>query len=428
LAEYFSRHFGGSPLLPQARAVVQAAIAQAALPPPAFGADYDPRARSGPAPAGLEAGGQLPSGPVTLAVLLPLSDQKGAGQFARQAVRGLDLAMKEQAGGRVNLVFLDTGGVPDQAARLLAQAAADPRVLAAVGPLLREEAIAAAEAAGRADLPLIVLSQAPDLPLAGPNVFRLFLTPRHQAETLARYAVRTMNHQALGIVYPDDNYGRTVLAAFQAEAARLGARVTVIDSYSPINPDLEAVAGRITGGRGVRKASTDYQAKMDCTVLFLPDSPGPVAHFLPLLAFHYVTRMPILGSSLWLDAPDFLPASARYLQGAVIPAPLSDLSQRPESLRFFENFQQAYGHAPNQFAAYGYDAGLALIRALGQGADSRQALRQALARGATAGVTGHFTFDQHGEYQTEPVLLTIQERQFVLLRESGAPGAQPLDP
>jgi ABC-type branched-subunit amino acid transport system substrate-binding protein len=144
---------------------------------------------------------------------------------------------------------------------------------------------------------------------------------------------------------------------------------------------------------------------------------------LPLLAFHDITRLPILGSTLWLDDSDFLAGSSRYLQGAAIPAPLSALSQRPESQNFFDRFKRAYGRAPSQFAAYGYDAGLALIQALGQGADSRETLRQALLRGATTpGVTGPFSFDRDGEYQVEPLLLAIQEREFVLLREPDSAG------
>jgi branched-chain amino acid transport system substrate-binding protein len=436
LADYFRRYYPENRLRAQVEAVLQALAAKAALPAPAFGIEYDPRAevevalksQAGTAPDQVTAV-QLPPGGAAVAVLLPLSDRKGAGRFAREVARGLELAVKEQAPGQVGLTVLDTGGLPEQAVRHFNQAADDPRVLAVVGPLLRDEAAAVAAAAGRSGPPVIVISQAPELPGSGPNVFRLFLTPGHQAEALVRHAVRTEKHNDLGVIHPDDNYGRLVLAAFKAEAARQGARVTVADSYSPKNPDLEAVASRLTGGQGarlassrqgVRKVSTDYQAQVACGILYLPDSPGPVARLLPLLAFHDVTRLPYMGSALWLDDPDFLAGSARYLQGAVVPAPITELSQRPESLRFFNSFQQAYGHAPNQFAAYGYDAGLALIQALGQGAASREDLRRALAKGGqTPGATGPFSFGQDGEYRVEPALLTIQEREFVLLREPG---------
>jgi branched-chain amino acid transport system substrate-binding protein len=428
LAEYFQKYYPESQLRPQAEAVAAAASAKKDLPAPAFGADYDPRAEvaatlaaSPLAGAAVGLGSRLPSGGVTLAAILPLSDKKGAGQFAQDVARGLELAVKELAPGRVGLAVLDPGGVPDQATRHLTQVAADPRVLAVVGPLSRDEAAAAA--AMRTNLPLIVISQAPDLPRSGPNVFRLFLTPRHQAEALARHAVRARNFKDLGVIYPDDNYGRAVWAAFQAEAAKPGAKATVAARYSPQQPDPEAVASRLTGVQAARKVSTDYQAKVECSVLYLPDSPGTVARLLPLLAFHDITRLPILGSTLWLDDPDFLAGSSRYLQGAVIPAPLSALSQRPESQNFFDRFKRAYGRAPSQFAAYGYDAGLALIQALGQGADSREALRQALLRGEqTPGVTGPFSFDRDGEYRVEPLLLAIQERELVLLREPDPAG------
>ncbi|MDR3038998.1 MAG: penicillin-binding protein activator, partial [Candidatus Adiutrix sp.] len=341
------------------------------------------------------------------------------GRFAEAAVQGLKLAVNEAAAGRLGLNILDTGGSADQAARLVEQAAADPQVLAVAGPLLSRESSAAAEAANRVGLPLIALTQLADLPRSGPHVFRIFLTPRHQAEAVARYAVRDENHQTLGVVHPDDNYGRPMLNYFQNEAVRLGAQVAVVDRYDPQKPDFEALVARLTGGRAIRRVSTDYQAQVGFTALYLPDSAGSIARILPLLAFHDVTRMRFLGSSLWLNQ-ELLTGSARYLQGAVIPVALSDLSLRPESRRFIDSFQRTYGHAPDQFAAYGYDAALAVIQALGRGAADRTALSRALGRGdPVPGATGPFTFDQDGEYRVEPALLTITDRDFTLLREPG---------
>ena len=100
---------------------------------------------------------------------------------------------------------------------------------------------------------------------------------------------------------------------------------------------------------------------------------------------------------------------------------VSELSLREESRRFVTNYQSTYGHAPDQFAAYGYDAGLALIKALGQGAETREAVRRALSQGgAVPGATGPFSFEAGGEYLVEPTLLSVKGRELILLREAGA--------
>ncbi len=423
LAQYFDHYFASNKLKPQVAAVVAAANGQGSLPPLAFGENYDPRLTATTAlaaPAVQATMGNLGTiGNVTIAVILPLTGDS-ASPYAQEIVSGLKLAVGGfAAAGSVGLNVLDSRGSPEEAARLVAEAAADPKVLAVVGPFLSREAAQAAQAANRAGLPLIAISQRTDLPGVGPNVFRLFLTPKHQAEAVARYAAQVQGQQALGILYPDDNYGRPMRTYFENEARRLGAQVTVAEGYDPKATDWGSVVSRLTGGQVARKVASTYQAKTDFTALYLPDSPAASAQILAQMAFHDVTRMQYLGSSLWFNQ-DFLASSSRYIQGAVIPVALSELSQREESRRFIANFQSTYGHAPDQFAAYGYDAGLAVIKALGQGANTREGVRRALSQGGPVpGATGPFSFDAAGEYVVEPTLLSVQGRAFILLREAG---------
>ena len=428
LADHFYKYFSSSPLTAQVTALTQAAgVSGATLPPLAFGADYDPRRAltsamaEQAAPATMGNLGGI-SGNYTLAVLLPMSGE-GA-KYAQEILSGLQLAIKNfSAAGTVGLEVMDTRGSAEEAGRLVAQAAANSRVLAVVGPFLSREAAQAAQAANRAGLPLIAVTQRPDLPAIGPNVFRIFLTPKHQAEAVARYAVGVQGHQTLGILYPDDNYGRPMRSYFENEARRLGATVTVAEGYEPKMTDWTELVTRLTGAKAARKVSSSYQAQTDFTALYLPDSAGTVGQILAQLAYQDVTKMQFLGSPLWFNQ-DFLASSARYVQGSVIPVPLTDLSQREETRRFIDSFQSTYGHAPDQFAAYGYDAGLAVIKALGQGATGREALRRALSQGgAVPGATGPFSFDQNGEYLVEPTLLSVQGRNFILLREAG-PGVR----
>ena len=421
LTEYFAKYFSGHKLMPEVKALAQAAASGGKVPPLAFGGSYDPRASVSAALAEQSAPvsmGNLSSiGNVNLAVILPLTGDN-ASKYAQEIVSGLKLAISSHtAAGSVGLTMLDTKGSAEEAVRLVGVAAADPKVMAVVGPFLSRESASAAQAANKAGLPLIAISQRPDLTNLGPNVFRLFLTPKHQAEAVARYSVRIQGHQALGILYPDDGYGRPIRGFFENEVRRLGAQVTVAEGYTK-ETDWAALVSGLTGGKAARKVSSNYQAEVGFTALYLPDSVGMVSQILPQMAYHDVTKMQYLGSPLWVNQ-ELLAGSSRYIQGAVIPVAFSELSQRPESQRFISDFQKSFSRQPDQFAAYGYDAGLALIKALGQGSSSREAVRRALSQsGPVPGATGPFAFDHNGEYVVEPTILSVKGREFIILREA----------
>ena len=428
-ATYFTENFPTDPLAPQVNALLQVPNTKNPLPPLAFGANYNPvkskamGMKDTTVPATLVPldGLSMGKGNYTVAVVLPLSAE-GAGQYAQEVSAGLKLAVDSFAQGTVNLKLMDTQGSPEVAARLVNEAAADPQVIAVVGPFLSREAEQAAKAATQAKLPLIAISQRANLPSIGPDIFRIFLTPKHQAEAVARYAVVVLGHTALGIIYPDDNFGRPMKDYFQAEVVRLGGQVTWDDNYDPELGNWDETVGRLTGEEKFRRqVDTSYQAKTNFTALYLPDSAATASQILPLLALHDITRMQYLGLPLWLNQ-DFLTSSSRYIQGSVIPASISGLSQRPASQSFIAAFTKVNGREPDQFAAYGYDAGLAIIKALGQGVNSRTALRKALSQSTPVpGATGPFVFDAQGEYLVEPLLLSVKGKEFILLREPTLP-------
>ena len=424
-AEHFGRYFSTNPLMSKVKELADGVGAPGFIvPTAAFGNDYDPRLKvaSGPpaqtAPSAMGTIGPIAN--VNIVAILPLSDQN-ASQYAKEIASGLQLAIQNfTSGNSIGLSVMDTRGSEQEAARLVTQAAADPKVLAVVGPFTSRESKLPAQTAEKAGLPLIALSQRTDLTGIGPNIFRLFLTPKHQAEAVARYAVQVQGHQQLAILYPEDNYGRLIRSYFENEAKRLGAQLTAIDSYDPKAMDWDEAVKNLTGGKVNRKVSTNYQADTDFTALYIPDSAAVVAQILSQMAFYDVTKMQYLGSSLWFSQDLLASTASSFAQGAVIPVAFSELSQREENLRFMSTFQAAYGHAPNQYAAYGYDAGLALIRALGQGASTREELRRHLSQGSPVpGVTGPFSFDQSGEYVVDPTLVSVKGREFILLREAG---------
>ncbi|MDR1577580.1 MAG: ABC transporter substrate-binding protein [Deltaproteobacteria bacterium] len=415
--QYFQRYFPHHPWRARLEALVNNPSAIRDLIIPGSDYSYKPDLSLAPVFAGAGAVGSGSfSAQATIAAVLPLTGDASS-RFAQEILAGLKLALAN-SGGRVSLLELDTHGEPGLAAKLVSEAAANPKVLAMVGPLTSREALAAAQMAQRVGLPMLAISTRLGLTEKRGWVFRVFLTVKHQAEAVARYAVKTGGHKRLGALYPNDPYGQAMFGFFQAEVAKLGAQVTARDRYAPKGDDWLAAVARLTGGQSVRRAQADYQAKIDFTALFLPDSALSVSQILAQMAYHDVTKMTCLGTSMWLT-PDLPIAAGRYLTGAVIPEAFSSLSQRPESLRFREEFKNAHGREPDQFAAYGHDAGLAVLTALAAGAKDRASIIRQWPTLTVPGATGAFTFGPEGDFLIEPTLLTIEKSAFKLLREAG---------
>lgn len=113
-------------------------------------------------PDDLAAGDALAAG-TQVACLLPLTGpDRDAGQRALAALR---LAF---AGDTSALLVRDTGGEPDLAARLATALAAEPTVIALIGPQREADAAAVAPLAERLQLPTVLLGTEPGL--AGPYV------------------------------------------------------------------------------------------------------------------------------------------------------------------------------------------------------------------------------------------------------------------
>jgi ABC-type branched-subunit amino acid transport system substrate-binding protein len=416
-ADYFKRYFGSHPWGPKLEAL---RIDPNSLEARAPGSDYDPKPilasaaspeRSGPT---LGQMGGL-KGQAVIGALLPLSDPQSS-KFSQDVLTGLKIALAS-LGSRVTIETMDTGNDPGRVVQLVSEAAARPEILALVGPLTSREALAAAQTAQSVGIPLVTVSQRLGITTGRPMVFRVFLTPKHQAEAVARYAVRTLRLTDLGVLYPADPYGQAMQGFFLTEARRLGGRVTASDSYDPVQRGYNEPVNRLTGGQSVRRASTNYQANVNFQALFVPDTAAAIAQILPLMAYNDVTRMVYLGSSIWLTQ-DLAKNSGRYLKGAVIPDSFNSLSKRSQAVKFGQAFNKVTGRQADQFAAYGHDAGLALATAIGAGAGTRSEIVNALlAIKPYEGATGPFGFGPDGDYQVEPLMVTVEGTKFELLAE-----------
>lgn len=397
--------------------------------------------------------GDLPDGARvqgTLGVVLPLSGPlavPGGG-----ALDGVVLASGvfrsqpfETRSGGLRLLVRDSRGDPRLAAEAVRTLAADPEVLAIIGPLTAREAEAAAVEADQAEVPLLALTRHEDVAAGRPWTFRLGLTPRDEVDLLAEYAVSHLGVRSAAILYPRDSYGLRLRALFWDALERRGARIAGVAAYDVEATDFADPIGKLTGfqllsegqkaalarrrglletakrrppkaARELRDAAAEVRGPggaplppiRDFDAVFIPDSHENVGLIAPALAFHDVRGVRLLGASGWNHA-GLLSLGGSHVEGAVFTGGVATGSPSPVLAHFAERFQSAYGRPPDALAATAFDATLLLIRELLAGRADRVAVRDGLHTAKPlGGVSGAISLAADGAAHRRPHLLGVE--------------------
>ena len=191
-----------------------------------------------------------------------------------------------------------------------------------------------------------------------------------------------------------------------------------VQGYNPAATDFSGPIRKLAGvGKVNRRVEAGKQADVTFEAVFLPDSYRAVAMIAPQFAYHDITSIRLLGTSLWYT-PNLLQSAARYTQRAVFPVAFYPHSDRPEIKAFVDGYRSEVGDQnayPSRYEAYGFDACLLLLALMDRHhIATREALVHSLANLSEGfpGVTGRFTFSPEGEYIVEPTLLTIEGSEF----------------
>jgi len=373
---------------------------------------------SGPAtPPGAKTEAEAPSpgsGAVgTIGVVLPLSGQLA--HYGEESLQGILLAAGIFRGGNeggVRILVRDSGSRGPGAALAVQELAADPTVLAVLGPLGAAEAEAAAAQAEAAALPLLTLTAHDSVIAQRTHVFRVGVAPRDEATALAEYAVHELGLKRFAVLHPDDTYGRGMRDVFEDAVHARGATVTGVAAYQPGTTDFSGVMRTLAAG----KLPTDEAPAMPFDALFVPDSHEKVIIIAPQLAFNHLQPLRLLGSHGW-QSPDLLKMAGPQVEGAVLASPFDAGSSSPLVQEFVRQYQESIHAAPDVFAAQAFDAANLTLAELSRGASDRESLRAGLLRvHETPGVAGTTTIRSDGNAEKRASLLGVQGGRFVSLQ------------
>lgn len=411
--------------------------------------------------------------PQTLGVLLPLSGSHQAyGQRVLNAVEmALSLMQSGESPTAIKLIVKDTAS-NDQRAVQEVQALAQEQVGAIIGPIITAQA--AAREAQRLNIPMITFTQKAEITAIGDYIFRHFITPQSQVQTLVTYFVRDLGMRDFAVLYPNEPYGKTFMALFWDEVVLQGGRMVAVESYAPGQTDFAATLNKLMGQQHalpddlkarpvvqVEKRAID-QPRVDAAntvegvlpdpvarasglyyqnseqlragrsdpgalgqtgragagagfdVLFIPDAPKEAGLILPQLVYHDIQNLYSAGTNLW-HSQQLIDMARAYAQNAVMVDGFFKDSASESVQRFVESYRSIYGTDPGIMEAFAFDTANLLFELLAYpDLHLRHRLRDAIRQAYEPdGVTGPTAFAPNGEAIKQLGLLRIKGDRFV---------------
>jgi ABC-type branched-subunit amino acid transport system substrate-binding protein/TolA-binding protein len=363
--------------------------------------------------------------------ILPLSGEYE--NFGKKALDGVRLALNNfksmNKNYDINLIVRDTCSDPKTIASLVKDLD-DRGVALIIGPMVTSK-IAGIEAQKRG-IPIITLTQKLGISEIGEYVFRNFLTPSLQVETLVSCAIDQFGVERFAILYPDEIYGRTFMNLFWEKVEYYGADVVIIENYPPDQTDFSTIIKKIanisenqkryisaphrmyhTQGRNQRK-KINIAPMFDA--IFIPDESIKIALIAPQLAYWDVNNVLLIGTNLW-HSNQLIDMAKSYVQGAILTDVFYYQSCRNGVQHFVQTFENFYGRKAGFIEGLAYDtAMIAFQSSTDRNVNSRKNLKEKLLKTSYYDcATGLTSFEYNGDPKKELYLLQINGNKFIQL-------------
>ena len=326
---------------------------------------------------------QIGSGPVRVALILPMTQASGPSAVGASLRNAAELAVSDAGGNDLTLLVKDDRSTPD-GARAAAQAALSEGADLIIGPLFAPDVREVGRIARAAGKPVIAFST--DASTAGSGLYLLSFLVESQVDRIVDFSA-SKGKKSIAALIPDNDYGRVAEGAFQQAAARDNVRVMAIEHYQP--QTLAAAAQKIAA----------LGDQIDS--LFIPEQADAMPSVSQALATAGITarKTQILGTGLWNDARVLkLPA----LQGAWFAAPDNGAFNA-----FAARYRAKFGSEPTRISSLSYDA-VSLAAALAHTQGSQRYSENVLTnRTGFNGADGVFRFRPDGANERGLTVLQI---------------------
>ena len=279
--------------------------------------------------------------------------------YGNAGLEGIRLAIKEanEAGGingkKITLVEADSKSEAAEAVNAATKLISDDKVQVILGPAVTANVIAESQVATDNKVPGIGFAATnPDVTVENgqvkPFIFRSCFIDPQQGTVMAKFATKELKAKT-AVMYIDSSsdYSKSLGKVFKETFEAAGGKVLMEESFLAKDQDFKAALTKL------KTANAD--------VIFVPAYYEEVGKIVKQARELGIT-CPMLGTDGWDDPKVADIAGVAALNNTFFSTHY--FSEDPGAKSFIDAFTKEYGHAPNVFAALGYDAGKLLVDAL----------------------------------------------------------------
>lgn len=227
------------------------------------------------------------------------------------------------------------------------------------------------------------------------NCFRICFTDPQQGQHMADY-IYSQGYTKCAVLYDvSDAYSSGIYEAFVAAYEGLGGTITAAESFATGDVDFK------TQLTSIKNSGAE--------AFFLPFYYQEVA-YVANQSVDVGLSLPMFGCDGWDGVVKQLNGDTTLVEGAVFLTPFFADGTDEATVNFVAAYEAAYNAVPDQFAADGYDAVMAIAKAFEKaGTTDNDALVAAMHEIELTGVTGAMTWDENGDATKVPIYARIQD-------------------
>ncbi|MDW7680018.1 MAG: penicillin-binding protein activator [bacterium] len=368
-----------------------------------------------------------------IGVILPLS-----GEYANQAkgvlagIRYVQKKFNNNSTLQIDLVIKDSEGDIVNAVQAARELSNDSQVVAIIGELEREKAIAISAGLCNANVSLLAPTTSGNgVTSLSEYTFQMNSDLETRGQSIAEYAIEQLGLKSFAVLAPTDDYGTKISDSFTSKVEELGGTVVTQKWYYPGTDDLtrQFKAIREIGFNSMNKDSliqhytrglTDLQRRrFDLETIpvtsidgvFVPCYTEEIKFIAPQFAYVNI-KTQLLGDEYWYESEE-LRKNQQYVEGVIFSSGYYINEIDPDFVRFRNDFRREMQRTPELMELYGADTMAALANAIEQGNSTREEIADHLRNLSNfKGINGLISLNCANRVNAEVRLLTYRNGVF----------------